>query len=64
MMRPQGSEDDVAKFVVAPYMRLHEWVARDKGYFEHEGLVCEFSDQLTCADRDPRQSCPAGGVEV
>ena len=37
----------MAKFVIAPHMRLHEWVARDKGYFEREGLDCEFSDQLT-----------------
>ena len=37
----------MAKFVIAPHMRLHEWVARDKGYFEREGLDYEFSDQLT-----------------
>jgi hypothetical protein len=30
----------MAKFVIAPHMRLHEWVARDKGYFEREGLDC------------------------
>src|SRR5436305_2124336 len=35
------------KFVIAPHMRLHEWVARDKGYFEREGLDCEFRDELT-----------------
>jgi hypothetical protein len=31
-------------------MRLHEWVARDKGYFAREGLDCEFRDQLSSAD--------------
>lgn len=36
----------MAKFVIAPHMRLHEWVARDKGYFQAEGLQCEFQDQL------------------
>src|SRR5215212_2323565 len=36
----------MAKFVIAPHMRLHEWVARDKGYFEAEGLDYEFRDQL------------------
>jgi hypothetical protein len=36
----------VAKFVIAPHMRLHEWVARDKGYFDREGLDYEFRDQL------------------
>jgi hypothetical protein len=37
----------MGKFVIAPHMRLHEWVARDKGYFEREGLDCEFRDQLS-----------------
>jgi hypothetical protein len=27
-------------------MRLHEWVARDKGYFDREGLDYELSEQL------------------
>tara|TARA_Y100001934_G_C12381807_1_gene792871 strand:- start:5584 stop:6432 length:849 start_codon:yes stop_codon:yes gene_type:complete len=27
-------------------MRLHEWVAQDKGYFEEEGLDYEFNEQL------------------
>src|SRR3954453_4410267 len=36
----------MAKFVIAPHMRLHEWVARDKGYFDREGLEYEFRDQL------------------
>src|SRR5438270_11964872 len=36
----------MAKFVIAPHMRLHECVARDQGYFEKEGLDCEFQDQL------------------
>ena len=34
------------KFVIAPHMRLHEWVARDKGYFEREGLDYALRDQL------------------
>jgi NitT/TauT family transport system substrate-binding protein len=36
----------MAKFVIAPHMRLHEWVARDKGYFRREGLDYELRDQL------------------
>jgi hypothetical protein len=40
----------MAGFVIAPHMRLHEWVARDQGYFEREGLEYEFRDQLTSAD--------------
>lgn len=35
------------KFVIAPHMRLHEWVARDKGYFDRERLDYEFRDELT-----------------
>ncbi len=39
----------MAKFVIAPHMRLHEWVARDKGYFDREGLDYEFRDQLAAS---------------
>ena len=35
-----------SKFVIAPHMRLHEWVAEEKGYFEDEGLEYEFSEAL------------------
>ncbi|MBI77384.1 MAG: hypothetical protein CMM53_06350 [Rhodospirillaceae bacterium] len=34
------------KFIISPHMRLHEWIAQDKGYFEDEGLVYEFNEQL------------------
>jgi len=36
----------VSKFVIAPHMRLHEWVADDKGYFRDEGLDYEFRDEI------------------
>jgi len=32
----------MAKFIVAPHMRLQEWVAEEKGYFKDEGLDYEF----------------------
>ncbi len=38
------------KFVIAPHMRLHEWVAEEKGYFEAEGLDYEFADLLKSKD--------------
>jgi hypothetical protein len=38
------------KFVIAPHMRLHEWVAEEKGYFAEEGLDYEFADQLKSKD--------------
>jgi hypothetical protein len=34
------------KFVIAPHMRLQEWVAEEKGYFAAEGLDYEFHDEL------------------
>lgn len=37
----------MAKMVIAPHMRLQEWVAEEKGYFRDEGLEYEFRDQLT-----------------
>jgi hypothetical protein len=36
----------MAKFVIAPHMRLHEWVAEEKGYFTDAGLDHEFRDEL------------------
>jgi hypothetical protein len=38
------------KFVIAPHMRLHEWVAEQKGYFSAEGLDYEFREVLTSQD--------------
>ncbi|HJT89935.1 MAG TPA: hypothetical protein VJ732_18820 [Bryobacteraceae bacterium] len=37
----------MAKFVIAPHMRLQEWVAEEKGYFTAEGLDYEFREQLS-----------------
>jgi len=34
----------MAKFVISPHFRLHEWVAEEKGYFRDEGLDYEFRD--------------------
>lgn len=39
------------KFVIAPHMRLHEWVAEEKGYFAEEGLEYEFHDPFAVKDR-------------
>ena len=38
------------KFVIAPHMRLHEWVAEQKGYFSAEGLDYEFREEITSND--------------
>jgi len=34
----------MAKFLITPHFRLHEWVAEEKGYFKAEGLDYEFRD--------------------
>lgn len=34
------------KFVIAPHMRLHEWIAVEKGYFDAVGLDYALNDQL------------------
>jgi len=34
----------MGKFVIAPHMRLQEWVAEEKDYFREEGLDYEFND--------------------
>ncbi|MGO8916503.1 MAG: ABC transporter substrate-binding protein [Stellaceae bacterium] len=38
------------RFVIAPHMRLQEWVAEEKGYFAAEGLDYEFHDELVSKD--------------
>lgn len=40
----------MAKFVISPHMRLHEWVAEEKGYFRQEGLDYEFREALGSRD--------------
>ena len=37
----------MAKFMIAPHMRLQEWIAEEQGYFTQEGLDYEFRDELT-----------------
>jgi hypothetical protein len=32
----------MSTFIISPHMRLHEWVAEEKGYFSAEGLDYEF----------------------
>jgi hypothetical protein len=38
------------KFVISPHMRLHEWVAEEKGYFRQEGLDYAFREALGSRD--------------
>ena len=36
----------MAKFLIEPHFRLHEWVAEEKGYFRAEGLEYEFREMV------------------
>src|SRR2546421_1469545 len=43
-------EAQMARFVIAPHFRLHEWVAEEKGYFRAEGLDYEFRETMGSKD--------------
>ena len=36
----------MSRFVIAPHMRLQEWVAEEKGYFKAEGLEYDFLEEM------------------
>jgi len=36
----------MSKFIIAPHMRLHEWIAIEKGYFDEVGLDHELDNVL------------------
>ena len=40
----------MAKFIIEPHFRLHEWVAEEKGYFRDEGLDYEFRELVRASD--------------
>ena len=40
----------MSKFIIEPHFRLQEWVAREKGYFDAEGLDYEFRELIRSTD--------------
>lgn len=40
----------MAKFIIEPHFRLHEWVAEEKGYFKETGLDYEFREKVRSSD--------------
>src|ERR1700748_3058005 len=40
----------MSKFIIEPNFRLQEWVAREKGYFDAEGLDYEFRELIRSTD--------------
>src|SRR5271169_5513843 len=51
----QAQRKHMAKFTIAPHMRLHEWVAEEKGYFAAEGLDYEFHEALSSKEAQHHQ---------
>src|SRR5438477_12730780 len=52
----------MSKFRIQPHVRLHEWVAEEKGYFTAEGLDYEFVTDPTMVSRGGYASVqPADG---
>ncbi len=54
----------MARFVIAPHMRLHEWVAEEKGYFAAAGLDYEFRDELRSGQRGDATIWAIGSVPI
>ncbi len=55
----------MAKFVIAPHMRLHEWVADENGYFAAEGLDYEFHAALRSSEgRDHQLGDKVGAYQT
>jgi ABC-type nitrate/sulfonate/bicarbonate transport system substrate-binding protein len=48
----------MAKFQVAPHMRLQEWIAEEKGYFKDEGLDYEFLETFDQSPSDNPHDYP------
>ena len=55
----------MAKFVIQPHFRLHEWVAEEKGYFSAEGLDYEFRETFDSKDaRNHQQGDKFGAYQT
>src|SRR5437588_12960070 len=48
----------MARFVISPHFRLHEWVAEEKGYFQAVGLEYEFRGIWEGKDLDKAHATP------
>src|SRR3954471_7962336 len=48
----------MAKFLITPHFRLHEWVAEEKGYFKAEGLDYEFREAFKGKDLAAAHATP------
>jgi ABC-type nitrate/sulfonate/bicarbonate transport system substrate-binding protein len=48
----------MARFLITPHFRLHEWVAEEKGYFKAEGLAYEFRQSFKGTDLSAAHATP------
>ena len=48
----------MARFLITPHFRLHEWVAEEKGYFKSEGLDYEFRQSFKGNDLSAAHKTP------
>lgn len=54
----------MARCVIAPHMRLQEWVAEGKGYFAAEGLEYEFRDEILSKDGKKSTTSATGSALI
>ena len=53
----------MSKFIIEPHFRLQEWVAREKGYFEAEGLDYEFRELIRSTDGQHHNKANQGAFQ-
>ncbi len=53
----------MGKFIIEPHFRLQEWVAREKGYFDAEGLEYEFRELIRSTDGQHHNKANQGAFQ-
>src|SRR2546430_3424819 len=53
----------MSKFIIEPHFRLQEWVAREKGYFDAEGLDYEFRELIRSTDGQHHNKANQGAFQ-
>src|SRR5579864_6848884 len=53
----------MAKFLIEPHFRLHEWVAEEKGYFRAEGLDYEFRELIRSTEGQHHNKANEGAFQ-
>jgi len=53
----------MGKFIIEPHFRLQEWVAREKGYFDAEGLEYEFRELIRSTEGQHHNKANQGAFQ-